>query len=200
MNKDVYLREYLNNTIQIGQSLDIAEQYTLVVKPSQEIIERILHFIDNLKSIEPNHLYYKRENLHFTILGNIPINTNVEDFAVYINKLLKSIDFQLEVGGISCTAIEAFPINFSLKNLRQELSNYLGLATYADLPEELQKMTWANVIRYRHPPSETLLEFFKANRDLMLGKLKPDSLYLYKVESRIFDLDKKPEKIISVSK
>lgn len=191
------LIDYLDSTIEINQEIAIEPEYTLVIKPSPDLLSDINHFIEDLSKTDGSPYYYNKENLHSTIYGRIDIKTNTHLLASFLEKELRQINMTFSVGGVSATAIILDPIDFSLFGLRRKMINFLHDEKRLTRNELMEEMAFITTLRLKEEPNRQLLEYLKENRQKQFGIFKPQTIELYRIESKIFDGTQ--EKIFSIN-
>lgn len=108
---------------------------TLLVRPSENIKNKIQFFLDDLKQIDPIQYYYPSTDIHITIMSIISCyegfrldQISTSDYIELIGYNLKEVDkFNITFKGItasdSSVMIQGFPADENLNNLRNRLRN-----------------------------------------------------------------------------
>lgn len=174
----------------------IKENYTIVVRPSLETIARINEYIYELREIDPHQYYYNPENLHLTIMGEISTNINEQELIEKSKKVLGNYNIRFKLQGIGsneyCSSINAYPMGFSIHELRTELRNALSQkgTDYSLHLSYYEYVGWINNLRYNGTPPKGLLDNLKKNMNRDFGNLVPGSIGLYIVSSKILDFNR----------
>lgn len=170
--------------MKINQPFGIPSEYTIIARPSDEIVDKIGKFIDSLEEIDPTPYFYNKSELHLTFFGTLPVNLEKEKFCKFAMSQIKTIP-SFEVKGISNSTIMLTPINFSLGDFREAVNNYLGINNYSNYSKAMLETPWINILRFRQEPKDQLIKFFERNRMLDFGLLKIDTLYMCKTDRRV---------------
>lgn len=108
---------------------------TLLVRPSENIKNKIQFLLDDLKQIDPIQYYYPSTDIHITIMSIISCyegfrldQISTSEYIELISSNLKEIDkFNITFKGItasdSSVMIQGFPTDENLNNLRNGLRN-----------------------------------------------------------------------------
>ncbi len=190
------LHELEPENITLFQDEEVAENYTIVARPSQELVEKIQEFISELKELDDNQFYYKPENLHLTIWGGVEVPIDEQEFVEKSSFILKKYFIQFNMIGIGsnalCSSINAYPKDFSIHQLREELRSSFQShgTTYTIHLSSYEYMGWMNYLRYLHIPSETYLNYLKKNVERHFGEFIPSKLELYKARGKILNYGK----------
>lgn len=196
MNKDVLnLVNHLNDTVVVGQPIEIPLEYTLVMHPDGELLDKIESFITEISQYDDRHIYYGRKNLHATIYAPIDPTVSTADLHSFLLEELKKVNLIFEVQGVAIPVIVANPIGFSLFELRQKIASFLG-DDRSGRPPIREQMTWMTFLRFTANPNEGYLNFIEKNRDRPFGMFKPKTVELYKNHRRT--LDDSAEKVFSI--
>lgn len=106
---------------------------TLRLRPDRQVVNRIQHFLNAARELEPNQYFYGEENIHVTVLSIISCYPGfsvsdivVADYVKAINESLVGIGpFNLTFRGItaspSCIMVQGFMEDDALEVLRQRL-------------------------------------------------------------------------------
>lgn len=178
---------------EIGQNLEITQQYSFLIKPSSEITNKIMEFIGKLKQLDDRHFYYSVENLHLTIYRNMPISCDIPKLKYFLEQELKNIKLSFKVVGVSYTAVICEPIGFSLAKLRDKISQIVGKDSYDAASLARKERTWINFIRYKSEANHDLQSFLIKNRNLEFGSFDASELDLCKIQSKVLNIDQDKE-------
>src|SRR5258708_31567988 len=99
--------------------------YTIVALPHPKLISAIDVIQKELISIAPMDFFYPPERLNLTILGSIPIETDIEELKHSLINVLKETELTFRFWGTAVSSISAYPVGFSLKQLRETLRKIL---------------------------------------------------------------------------
>lgn len=163
---------------------------TIVAFPSPEVIGEIMKLIESLKLIDPNQFYYAPENLHLTILGNLPADLADAQIISAVKKVLPA-QIEFEVEDLACNtrgpSICAYPISMDLKSTRDNLRRELNVKgdDYTSFISAYEHLAWINFARFLSKPQPSLLSYFLENKQLKLGKLQVGEFYFCRSNSRL---------------
>lgn len=167
---------------------------TLRFRPSPEVMQSILGFLDEIHAIEPDQYFYTSENLHFTVLS---LFTAIPDcqkefdrlpaYEAAVRDALRDLPaFSLELRGItlsrSAVMVCGFPQSDTLNAIRNRLRSNLidsGLSQGLDVRYTLTA-AHTTVLRFSSPLQDAgrLCEFLAANKQREFGHLDVDVLEL----------------------
>jgi 2'-5' RNA ligase len=167
---------------------------TLRFRPSTDVMQAILRFLDGMRAIEPDQYFYTPENLHFTVLS---LFTAIPDCqkefdrlpayeAAVRDALCDTPAFSLDLRGItvsrSAVMVCGFPRSGTLNAIRGRLRKNLinaGLSQGLDVRYTLTA-AHTTVMRFSSPLREAsrLSDFLAANRQREFGRLDVDVLEL----------------------
>lgn len=185
------LRELKPSNISLFSTDQITENFTLVFRPDNLTVDKILKLYSKLQLIEPNQFYYPSETLHLTLIGNLPINLEHQKIITSVERVIKQQSYKFKLYGLGsnnyCSSISAYPINFSLHSLRQELRNRLGTTgdNYSSILQSYEYMGWINYLRYLNKPSQQFLDKLYSYNEAFFGEMIPETLELYKNTSKV---------------
>ncbi|OGG07212.1 hypothetical protein A2872_00790 [Candidatus Gottesmanbacteria bacterium RIFCSPHIGHO2_01_FULL_42_12] len=168
----------------------LQDNYTLNIFPSKDIAHRLNLFMDELRQIEPDHYFLEPEKLHITILGQIDIDTPLDKLINTVEATLKNKEISFRLLGVGSnklvSSFTAYPQNFSLFELRQEIRKGLGLQAddYTKFLSAYEYVGWLNYLRYAYEPSEQLLSKLRDSKNIEFGLLQPESVKLLRNNSR----------------
>lgn len=106
---------------------------TLRLRPDRQVVNRIQHFLNAARELEPNQYFYGEENIHVTVLSIISCypGFSASDIVVadYVKVIMESMmgigPFDLNFQGItaspSCIMVQGFMEEDGLELLRQRL-------------------------------------------------------------------------------
>lgn len=172
---------------------DIPINYTLVARPNDHILEVFKKLYFQLQDIEPNHYYYPYKDLHLTLIGNIPVDTDLENLIDAINVETSKTKFQFNLRGLGsnryCSSVSCYPVDFSLHELRKNIRNRIHVHgdNYSTILESYEYVGWINYLRYLHKPSQQFLNKLFSYRDTDFGKMQSLTIQLYSNTSKVLD-------------
>lgn len=180
------LKDVTPDTVNISASDELPLNYTVNCFFHFEDLTKIEDLIQKLKLVDPNQLFYTTEQLHLTILGEIAITTDPGDIISVVQAFLKRNTLSFHLLGIgssrSVSSVSAYPISFSLSEIRRNLRD-LGSGSVFDGPYE--ELGWINFMRFRETPSSTLLSALQQEINTDFGIIKPKSIRLLRNASRM---------------
>ncbi|GGW99959.1 2'-5' RNA ligase family protein [Salegentibacter mishustinae] len=106
---------------------------TLLIRPPENVKNRIQLFLDELKQIDPSQYYYPNSDIHITVMSIISCyegfrldQISLPDYIDLIKESLSEIDrFEIKFKGITASdsgiMIQGFPQNDILNDLRNNL-------------------------------------------------------------------------------
>lgn len=106
---------------------------TLLIRPPENIKNRIQVFLKDLKQVDPSQYYYPNSDIHITVMSIISCyegfqldQISIPNYVDLIKESLSGIDrFEIKYKGITASnsgiMIQGFPENDNLNNLRNNL-------------------------------------------------------------------------------
>lgn len=178
----------------IDSPLDKRFGITLLIRPSEEVKDRVQHFLSRVKAVESAHYFYPNPDIHVTVM---PIISCYEGFELaqinpreYIDLLKGSLQglsrFSLEFRGVtaspSCIMVKGYPLDDTLEEIRNRLRQaFKDSALEQSLDKRYPLQTaHATVIRFKQPVlrQEEILAQLEAFRDFYFGKFEVKELEL----------------------
>lgn len=187
----------LNKTLIVNQDLTLPDIYSIVAKFDDDIDEKLAKFIDEVRKIEGDHLFYDKRNFHITLYGPISSGLDVGQFVNFLTNRLAGEKVSFELVGMARTGIIAKPIGFSLESLRKDVRKFLNIEEKSG---SFENLSWSILWRFKHQPSEKLLEFLDKNWEREFGVLKAEKVYLIRTNCRVIDVEKSKVSTIEISK
>lgn len=136
---------------------------TLLIRPSENIKNKIQLFLDELKQVDPSQYYYPNSDIHITVMSIISCyegfqlnQISIPDYTNLIEKSLNgTVRFKVKYRGITASdsgiMIQGFPQNEILNNLRNNLrTNFKN----SDLEQSIDKRysiqtVHSTIVRFR---------------------------------------------------
>lgn len=168
----------------------LAPFVTIVAFPGETIKKKIIEIISELKRIDPAQLYYEPDQLHLTILGNLPANIPDELVKSAVKKCLPA-GMAFNVEDLACNSrgpsVCLYPKKHDLKAIRDNLREELGVKgdDYTSFINTYEHMAWINFARFLQQPRPEVLDFFLRNKTIQLGEMELDGIYYCRANSRI---------------
>lgn len=187
------LRSLHPDQVKLFHNEPIRENYTLVVRPEGESLKHIKNLIEELREIASDQYYYRVENLHLTIIGNIPVEVDVHKLTQAIEKALSSCELDFNLLGLGsnqfCSSVSAYPHGFSVHELRGKIRQIAGVKgdDYSSILDSYEYVGWINYLRYLTHPSQMFLDRLYEHRNTKFGHLKPRVAQLFKNTSKVLD-------------
>lgn len=167
---------------------------TLLVRPSENIKNKIQFLLDDLKQIDPIQYYYPSTDIHITIMSIISCyegfrldQISTSEYIELISSNLKEIDkFNITFKGItasdSSVMIQGFPTDENLNNLRNGLRNSFrssNLKQSIDIRYTIQT-AHSTVVRFREKliRINEVLEVLDYYKDYEFGTFEVNELEL----------------------
>ena len=136
---------------------------TLLIRPPENIKNRIQVFLKDLKQVDPSQYYYPNSDIHITVMSIISCyegfqldQISISNYIDLINESLNGIDrFEIKLKGITASnsgiMIQGFPENDNLNNLRNNLRTKFK---NSDLEQSIDKRysiqtAHSTVVRFR---------------------------------------------------
>ena len=106
---------------------------TLLIRPPENIKNKIQLFLDKIKQVDPTQYYYPNSDIHITVMSIISCyegfqldQISIPDYIDLIQESLNEIErFEIKFKGITASdsgiMIQGFPENDNLNNLRNSL-------------------------------------------------------------------------------
>ena len=106
---------------------------TLLIRPPENIKNKIQLFLDRIKQVDPTQYYYPNSDIHITVMSIISCyegfqldQISIPDYINLIQESLNEIErFEIKFKGITASdsgiMIQGFPENENLNNLRNSL-------------------------------------------------------------------------------
>jgi len=161
------VRKISDNTYDIDQLIDSPSDkrlgITLIIRPSSEVKDNILEFLDEMRIIDPNQYYYPKSDIHITVLSIISCyngfnlsQINVSEYREIIKKSIASMQcFNVEFKGVtassSCIMIQGFPENNIINDIRNNLRILLKESNLEHAVDKRYEISTAHstVVRFR---------------------------------------------------
>ena len=175
---------------------DIPPNYTLVIRPNEQTLQVFKKFYAHLQDIEPNHYYYPENDLHLTVIGNIPTSTNLDNLVETISSEIVKRNLIFKLWGLGsnifCSSVSAYPVDFSLHELRDGIRSKIGTHgdDYSNILESYEYVGWINYLRYLQKPSQEFLNMLFSYKDTNFGEMQPSVIQLYLNTSKVLDSNK----------
>lgn len=143
---------------------------TLLIRPSDKVLDSIQQFLEKVKGIDSDHHIYSNSDIHVTVMPIISCydgfeleQINPREYIALIGECLRDIPcFDIQFRGItaspSCIMIKGFPLDRTLDRIRDRLRE--GFKTSA-LEQSLDKRyalqtAHSTVIRFKLPVKQPL--------------------------------------------
>lgn len=166
----------------------------LLIRPPENINEKIQLFLDELKQVDPSQYYYPNSDIHITVMSIISCyegfqldQVSIPGYIELIQESLKEIDrFRIKFKGITASdagiMIQGFPEYDILNNLRNNLRTKFK---NSDLEQSIDKRytiqtAHSTVVRFRrklHDKNE-FLEILERNKNSDFGSFAVKELEL----------------------
>lgn len=181
--------------IEIFEHKPVPPNYTVIARPDEETKRTIEKIIRELQQLEPNQFYYPLDQLHLTLIGNIPLSTNLDRLIETVQTELPKITLSFQLKGLGsnalCLSTSAYPQGFSLHTFRENIRHAVGAHgdDYSSFLASYEYVGWINFLRYYRAPSQLFLDRLYTYRDTVFGELKPSSVQIYRNMSQTIDPD-----------
>jgi 2'-5' RNA ligase len=173
---------------------DTRRGVTLVFRPSATALDEVEKFIGRLEAVCPGQYFYRREEMHVTVLSIITMTElwreemeRFEQCRHIINEVLDGQrSFKIKFRGITASPdsvmIQGFPLDDGLATIRDALREAFARAGFGDMLDRRYKVTAAHIsiMRFCETGADTkrLLAFLKENREIEFGECEVGSLEL----------------------
>ena len=167
---------------------------TLVFRPAANVRDAVADFIGRLTDISPGQYFYRREELHITVLAIFSGTEHwrqewerFEQCRPIIGEVLKTqrpfkIRFQGVTASPESVLIQGFPSDDGLATIRNALRDAFAREGFADMLDRRYKVVTAHITIMRfwrpRPDMKPLLTFLKENRQTEFGQCDVDRLEL----------------------
>lgn len=187
------LKNLQTQDIQIFEDKPIPENYTIIARPNEKMINKIVELIDELKKFDENQFYYPPKQMHLTIIGNINISHSQEKIVQAIEEIVKINRMKFNLIGINsniyCTSVSAIPVDFSLHEIREKLRQQIGDGDDFGKPSsfrlpEYEHVGWINFMRYLKQPKDQFLKKLYEFHDKNFGEMKVEKIELWNNQSK----------------
>jgi 2'-5' RNA ligase len=167
---------------------------TLVFRPSAAVLDAVADFIRHLEAVCPGQYFYRREELHVTVLS---IVSGTELWREQMDRfeqcrpilgagLNEQRPFKMKFHGVTASPdsvmIQGFPLDNGLIAIREALREAFARAGFADMLDRRYKVTAAHIsiMRFCQPGADTkrLLTFLQENRETDFGECEMGNLEL----------------------
>jgi len=179
--------------IEIFKNKPVPPNYTVIARPDEQTKQSLETIIGELKKLEPDQFYYPLDRLHLTLIGNLPLSTDVDQLINTVNEELQktTISFQLKGLGSNarCLSTSAYPQKFSLHTFREHIRQAAGAHgdDYSSFLASYEYVGWINFLRYYRSPSQEFLDCLYTHRETVFGEMKPASVQIYRNTSQTID-------------
>ena len=169
---------------------------TLIVRPTQEVIDQFSPLLRELVQIEPHQYFYQPSEFHVTILSMFTATENFEPYFAKVPVYLKVLQpvlsaaehFTVRFRGITATKssimVQGFPQDGELEHLRNKLRGTLKSKNLGEALDERYRITTAHttIMRFRIQPQdlERLVRVLFSHRERSFGKSTFRTLQLVK--------------------
>lgn len=167
---------------------------TLLVRPSENIKNKIQFFLDDLKQIDPVQYFYPSTDIHITIMSIISCyegfrldQISTSDYIKLIGNNLKEVDkFNITFKGItasdSSVMIQGFPADENLNNVRNRLRNSFKSSNLKQSIDKRYTIQTAHstVVRFREKllRINDIIEVLDTYKDYKFGTFEVNELEL----------------------
>jgi 2'-5' RNA ligase len=187
---DNALKAFENDELQLDPFIDdpkdLRRGISLLTKPAETLLNVIMNFIEEAKTVIPEQYFYKPEEIHTTVLSIINCfsgftlsQTNLPDYIAHIKNSLSDIKpFEIEFKGItaspSCILIKGFTDNNMLELLRTNLREEFKRSSLYNSIDKRYKIETAHctLIRFRKEINHknNFVSFLKKYKNNYFGK------------------------------
>jgi 2'-5' RNA ligase len=173
---------------------DLRRGVTLVFRPSAKVLNEVTKFLGRLESVCPGQYFYRREELHVTIISVITMTelwreemARFEQGRHLMGDALKAQrPFQVKFRGVTAARdsvmIQGFPMDEGLAAIRESLRAAFARAGFGDMLDRRYKVSAAHIscMRFSRPGADLkrLLAFLKDSRELDFGVCEVNRLEL----------------------
>lgn len=165
---------------------------TTVVRLPPELTERCLHLVKEIRAAYPDHYYYPKSDMHFTLLNLDKLITanNGEIDPDSVTRNLKQALANLPPLEINVTGLGLFPTTIFAKlydvsgvleeyrtAIKSAVVDTLAIAE-TDTKALVEGIAFVNLVRFRHTPEPELVNLVKGMRDTGLGTFRAGNVEL----------------------
>lgn len=178
----------------IDSKKDNRRGITLVIRPNDEIKEKIQKLLTQLKKVTPQQYFYPSTDIHITVMSIISCyngfnlsKISIDEYIEIIQKGIKgfspfNIDFRGLTASPSCIMIQGFNSNNVLNQIRDNLRSTFQQTTLEQSFDKRYTLQTAHstILRFRKELQniEGLLKFIKEYRNYYFGTFKVDEIEL----------------------
>ncbi|MDP4290653.1 MAG: mutarotase [Bacteroidota bacterium] len=192
------IRKIISDEYQIDKLIHFPGDHrlgiTLIIRPGNQVKNKIQGFLDELKAIDPCQYYYPDSDIHVTLMSIISCyegfdlsGISIADYVEVINEILTDQKgFEIEFKGItaspSCIMIQGFFKDDTLNGLRDRLRmKFRSLALQQTIDARYAIQTaHSTVVRFCKPISgkSDFIDVLEKYRDYPFGTFKVNSVFL----------------------
>lgn len=178
----------------IDSPIDKRFGITLLIRPTEEVNDKIQQFNSYIKAIEPDHYFYPSSDIHVTVMPIISCyegfelrQINPEDYIDLLKGCLAGLPkFSIEFRGVtaspSCIMVKGFPLDGTLEKIRNRLRLAFRDSTLEQSLDKRYPLQTAHstVIRFKQPVQNqvAILEQLGQLRDFSFGGFEVRELEL----------------------
>lgn len=167
---------------------------TLVFRPPVAVRDAAADFISRLEVVCPRQYFYRREELHVTVLSIITMTELWREEMERFEKCRHIIgdvlngqrSFKVKFQGVTASRdsvmIQGFPIGGGLAAIREALRGAFSRSGFGDMLDRRYKVTAAHISMMRFCRADAnmkrLLAILKENRQMALGEYEIENLEL----------------------
>jgi len=177
-----------------NRAADLRRGVTLIVRPDSKVCERVTDFLGQIAEVAPKQYFYRRAELHLTVLSVIPVSDSWQKSmqrlpeylavldTVFKNRPAFSIAFRGVTASPEAVLVQGFPLGNTLKQLRDDLRTALSRHGLGENVDVRYKVVAAHLtaVRFFTPMTDwkPLYALLAAHRETDFGKCRVQSLQL----------------------
>ncbi|MFC1617397.1 hypothetical protein ACFL2K_04170 [Candidatus Margulisiibacteriota bacterium] len=187
--KGILANEVNINPFLMDKERDMRKGVSLIVKPKEEVLEKIKEKIEELKKAEPGQYYYDLNDLHFTVYSIQRVSPdfvfnedNISKFKKIFKKYFQDKNkFKIRINGItankSAVMLQGFVGGKHLK-IRKGLKKVLEKSELPYNNKFMSTIAHSCISRYKEKlkkPAQ-FVQNIEKNRDVDLGEFEVDKI------------------------
>jgi len=177
-----------------NRATDQRRGVTLIARPDSEVRDRVALFLREIAEVAPQQYYYRPAELHLTVLSVIPVSDSwqkavqrLPEYLAVLDSVLKnrctfSIAFRGVTASPEAVLIQGFPLNDTLKQMRDDLRAALTRHGLGDNLDRRYRVVAAHlsVVRFSTPMADwkPLKALLTSHRKTDFGECRVRALQL----------------------
>ncbi len=172
----------------------LPREITTVFRFSEPLLSSIEALQTECREIAPNLFYYPRNQMHLTIVGGLSLQIDLDVYESVIKDFSKKGRFAFRFWGTGMgkysSSLSAYPIDFSIHELRSKLRDALGISgtDFTIHLQEYEYVGWINFARnVDSVPNEEFRSLITQYCERDFGTFSPIAIDCLENESWVLD-------------